>query len=126
MAVTPAGKPVVFINVANRDRALAFYIETLGLAVRSADAFGDFLDAGPILVRLTAMPDYRAGPHPIFGWHVADIATAVRSLREAGVEFRIYDGMGQDELGIWTAPDGKAKVAWFADPDGNLLSLSQA
>ncbi|MCR5875049.1 VOC family protein [Phenylobacterium sp. J426] len=121
-----SGVPVSFINVSERERALAFYTGTLGLAVRSSDAFGDFLAVDGGLIRLTALPDYKAGPHPVFGWNVADIEAAVRRLSAQGVAFSIYEGMGQDAAGIWTAPDGDAKVAWFADPDGNVLSLAQA
>ncbi|WP_198574498.1 VOC family protein [Caulobacter hibisci] len=121
-----SGTPVAFIHVGDRQRALAFYGETLGLTLHSSDGFGDFLAAEGALIRLTALPDFKAGAHPVFGWHVPDIAAAVRTLRERGVVFTIYEGFGQDELGIWTAPDGVAKVAWFADPDGNVLSLSQA
>ncbi|MNT95901.1 Glyoxalase-like domain protein [compost metagenome] len=62
----------------------------------------------------------------MFGWNVDDIQAAAAALRDKGVTFTIYDGMGQDALGVWTSPDGAAKVAWFADPDGNVLSLSQA
>jgi catechol 2,3-dioxygenase-like lactoylglutathione lyase family enzyme len=118
--------PVSFVNVADRERALAFYCETLGLSVKSSDPFGDFIDMGGGLMRLTALPDYTAGQHPVLGWDVDDIEAAVRALGERGIVFTIYEGFGQDELGIWTAPDDKAKVAWFADPDGNVLSLSQS
>lgn len=121
-----SGTPVAFIHVSDRQRGLAYYTETLGLRVRSSDPFGDFLEAGAALIRLTALPDYKAHPHPVFGWNVADIRATIGALRERGVTFAIYDGLGQDELGVWTAPDGVAKVAWFNDPDGNLLSLSQA
>ena len=119
------GTPVAFIHVSDRARGLAFYVDTLGLRVRSSDGFGDFLTVDGALIRLTALPDYKAGAHPVFGWHVADIHAAVAALRERGVTFTIYDGMGQDDQGVWTAPGGAAKVAWFADPDGNVLSLSQ-
>jgi hypothetical protein len=77
------------------------------------------------MLRLTVLPDFKAGPHPVLGWNVPDLATTAASLRARGIAFTVYPGMGQDELGIWTAPDGRAKVAWFADPDGNVLSLSQ-
>ena len=87
---------------------------------------GDFLDAGQALVRMTVMPDYRASPHPVLGWDVADISAAARALRSKGVDLTIYQGMGQDPNGVWTAPDGKTRVAWFVDPDGNVLSLSQS
>ena len=116
--------PVAFIYASDRDRALGFYCDTLGMGLKSSDPFGDFLDMGGALARMTTMPEYRATGHPALGWDVADIAAAVRALREKGVTFPIYDGMGQDADGIWTAPDG-TKVAWFADTEGNVLSLSQ-
>ena len=118
--------PVSFVNVGDRQRAMAFYCDTLGLSLRSSDDFGDFLDLGGALIRMTVLPDYKAGAHPVLGWNVDDITASVEALRDRGVVFTIYEGMGQDALGIWTAPDGQAKVAFFADPDGNMLSLSQA
>ena len=121
-----SGTPVAFVNVTNRERALGFYRDTLGLSLRSSDDFGDFLDMGRGLLRMTVMADHKAHAHPVVGWNVEDIRAAAEALRERGVTFAVYDGMGQDELGIWTAPDQKTKVAWFADPDGNVLSLSQA
>lgn len=126
MNLRQSATPVAFLYVGNRERALGFYQGTLGFELRGSDDFGDFIDLGPALVRMTVMPDYKASPHPALGWNVEDIAAAAEALRDRGVAFTIYDGMGQDALGIWTAPDGKAKVAWFADPDGNVLSLSQA
>ncbi len=126
MSFQQAGVPVTFVNVSDRERALGFYRDLLGMGLRSSDPFGDFLAFGEGLVRLTALPDYKAGPYPTLGWNVDDMVAAVTALRDRGVTFTIYEGMGQDALGIWTAPDGKAKVAWFADPDGNVLSLSQA
>lgn len=117
---------VAFLYVADRDRALGFYCDTLGLTLKSSDGFGDFIDAGTSLIRMTVMPDRKSGPHPALGWDVTDIAAAVRQLRDRGVTFTIYEGMGQDDLGIWTAPGGDARVAWFADPDGNVLSLSSS
>jgi catechol 2,3-dioxygenase-like lactoylglutathione lyase family enzyme len=120
-----SGTPVAFIHVGDRQRALDFYVGKLGLVVRSSDPFGDFLEVGAALIRLTALPDYKASAHPVFGWHVDDIEAGVKTLTGRGVVFTIYEGFGQDALGIWTAPGGAAKVAWFADPDGNVLSLSQ-
>ncbi|WP_423604217.1 VOC family protein [Sphingomonas sp. MS122] len=119
-------EPVSFLYATDRDRALGFYCGTLGLALRSSDPFGDFIAMDRAVIRLTVMPDYKAGQHPVFGWNVPDIRASVQALRKKGVAFTIYDGMGQDEDGIWTAPGGTAKVAWFADPDGNVLSLSEA
>lgn len=120
-----SGTPVAYVNVGDRARALAFYRDTLGLALLGSDGFGDFIDMGAGLLRVTAMPDHKAHPHPVFGWNVGDIEAAVTALGDAGVEFAIYEGFGQDELGIWTSPDGGMKLAFFTDPDGNVLTLSQ-
>ena len=118
--------PVAFIQVRDRERALAFYTGRLGLKILSSDDYGDFLEVDGALIRLTALPDFTPHPHPVFGWNVDDIGKAASDLRDQGVIFTLYEGMGQDELGVWSSPDGQAKVAWFADPDGNVLSLSQA
>lgn len=119
------GQAVAFVYVTDRERGLGFYRDTLGFGLRSADPFGDFLDMSGALLRMTAMPDFKPSEHPVLGLDVRDIAAAVDVLRARGVELLIYDGMGQDERGVWTSPDGKAKVAYFKDPDGNVLSLSQ-
>ena len=119
-------EPVSFLYAAERDRALGFYRDVLGLALSSSDPFGDFIAMDRAVIRLTVMPDFKAGQHPVLGWNVSDIRATVHTLRDKGVAFTIYDGMAQDEDGIWASPDGAAKVAWFADPDGNVLSLSEA
>ena len=126
MSTLRSGTPVAFLYVKDRERALAFYRRTLGLELRSSDSFGDFIDIGSGLLRMTVVPDYAVSPHPVFGWNVADIAATARSLRERGIVFTTYEGMGQDELGIWTSPDGRSRVAFFCDPDGNVLTLSQS
>ena len=119
------GTPVAFVLATDRARALAFYGETLGLALRSSDDFGDFIDMGGGLLRLTVIPGHGPSAHPVLGWTVEDIVASVAARAARGVVFTIYEGMGQDAMGIWTAPDGVAKVAFFNDPDGNVLSLSQ-
>lgn len=121
-----AGTPVTFLYVSERERALGFYRDTLGVALRSSDEFGDFLDLGGGLVRMTVMPDRAGDPHPALGWEVADIEATVDALAGRGIGFTIYDGMGQDPRGIWTSPDARSKLAFFADPDGNVLMLVQA
>ena len=118
--------PVAYIFSSDRERTLAFYRDVLDAPVRSSDAFGDFVQLGGALLRVTVMKDFKGGPHPLLGWNVDDLAAVAPKLRERGVEFIMYEGMGQDAHGIWTGPDGKTKLAWFADPDGNVLSLSQA
>lgn len=117
--------PVAFLYVADRARALAFYEGVLGLTLRSADAFGDYIQMNGALLRMTVMPDHVARPHPVLAWNVADIRASVEALREAGVHCSKFPGMEQDDLGVWTSPDGASKVAFFNDPDGNVLSISQ-
>lgn len=116
---------VSFVYVSDRSRSVAFYRDTLGLALRGSDAFGDSLELGGALLRLTAMPDRPAHPHPVFGLEVGDLDAAMRDLRARGVSFDVFEGMGQDENGAWSAPDGSARLAFFKDPDGNALILSQ-
>lgn len=120
-----SGKPIAYVYTVDRDRALGFYRDTLGLALLSSDDYGDELDLGASLLRLTVIKDHRPSEHPVLGWAVEDCRATVEALRGKGVSFNIYDGMGQDALGIWTSPDGKSKIAFFNDPDGNALMLNE-
>lgn len=120
-----SARVVAFVHVSDRARALAFYRDMLGLPLLSSDPFGDFLQLDDALLRMTVIPDYEAHPHPVLGWNVADVRATAAMLVASGVTLAIYDGIGQDEDGIWTAPDGQTKVAWFLDPDGNVLSLAE-
>ena len=81
-------------------------------------------DCAGTMLRVTLVDKVVAAPYTVLGWQVPDIATSVRSLAEAGVKLEKFEGMAQTEDGVWTAPSG-AKVAWFKDPDGNVLSVSQ-
>lgn len=120
-----SGTPVAFVYTTDRERALGFYRDTLGLALHSSDGYGDYLQLGECLLRLTVIAGHQPTPHPVLGWAVEDARATVEALRGKGVVFAIYDGMDQDALGIWTSPDGKAKLAFFNDPDGNALMLNQ-
>jgi predicted enzyme related to lactoylglutathione lyase len=82
------------------------------------------VDANGTMLRVTAVPEVAQAGYTVLGWRVRDIAASVRDLAASGVTFLRYDGMSQDQDGIWTAPSG-ARVAWFADPDGNTVSLTQ-
>lgn len=121
-----AQTPVTFIITRDRKIAEPFYRDTLGLPFVHDDGFAAVFDLGGVPLRITEVPGQTPAAHPVLGWQVADIVATVTALRDRGVVFAIYEGMGQDDLGIWTAPDGKAKVAFFNDPDGNALSLTQA
>jgi catechol 2,3-dioxygenase-like lactoylglutathione lyase family enzyme len=118
--------PVAFIPTTKPDAARAFYEKTLGLRFESADQFAIVFRAGPanLMLRVTIVPELAPLPFTVFGWQVDDIVASVTDLAAKGVEFTRYGFMDQDERGIWSAPGG-TKVAWFHDPDGNTLSLSQ-
>jgi catechol 2,3-dioxygenase-like lactoylglutathione lyase family enzyme len=118
-------KIVALVPITDGDKARSFYVDQLGLKFLSDDGFAIVLDANGNMVRLTKMKEVKPQPFTVLGWETADIAADIRQLQDKGVIFeRFPDHMKQDELGIWAAPDG-TKVAWFKDPDGNILSLSQ-
>ncbi len=119
-----SGKAVAFVYVSDRERGLGFYRDMLGLAVRDSDPYGDFLDLPGALLRITTIPGFEPHPHPVLGFDVDDIEAAVAALRDRGIVFDIFEGMGQDANGISTSPDG-GKLAFFKDADGNALMLSQ-
>lgn len=126
MSLPAMAKPVSFILTADRIRAKPFYAGVLGLKIIAEDDFAVTFDlGGGAAARLTDLPGHTAESHTVLGWNVPDIGAAAKDLRDKGVTFRVYEGFGQDADGVWSAPGGAAKVAWFSDPDGNVLSLTQ-
>lgn len=118
-------KLMAFAPTRDAGKARQFYEGVLGLRVLSQDGFALALDANGIMLRVTNVPaDFKPQQFTVLGWEVSDIAEAVSALREKGVRFEHYGMPGQDADGVWTAPGG-AKIAWFKDPDGNILSLTQ-
>jgi catechol 2,3-dioxygenase-like lactoylglutathione lyase family enzyme len=119
-----AGRPLfAFVPTTDMDRAAEFYGATLGLEVMERTPYAVVLDAGGTTVRVTLVQQLQPQPFTIIGWLVDDIDATARALLAAGVLALRYDGMEQDEAGVWTAPGG-ARVLWFNDPDGNTLSLT--
>jgi catechol 2,3-dioxygenase-like lactoylglutathione lyase family enzyme len=116
--------PVTFIATRDRAKAKEFYGDVLGLSLLSEDYFAAVFDLNGIALRIATVPDHVAAQQTVLGWDVANIEDMVTSLAAKGVTFATFPGLKQDELGIWQAP-GSAKVAWFHDPDGNGLSLTQ-
>jgi catechol 2,3-dioxygenase-like lactoylglutathione lyase family enzyme len=112
-----------FIPVRDLAAARAFYEGALGLRVTAGTPFALVLDAGGTMPRVTQVPELSARPFTVAGWSVPAIGAAARALAGRGVEFARYDGLAQDEPGIWATPGGD-RVAWFGDPDGNTLSLT--
>jgi catechol 2,3-dioxygenase-like lactoylglutathione lyase family enzyme len=119
-----SSKIVAFIPVTDTSRAKAFYVDLLGLALVDDTPFALVCDADGTAVRITPVGDLSPQPFTVFGWAVDDISAMSRALAAAGVELLRFDGLDHDALGVWTAPGGD-RVAWFHDPDGNVLSLSQ-
>lgn len=119
-----SSKVVAFVATAAPARARAFYANTLGLSLVSEDSFALVFDAGGTMLRVSIVQEVRPAGYTVLGWMVPDISVAVRDLAQRGVAFQRYDGLEQDAQGVWTAP-GRARVAWFHDPDGNTLSLTQ-
>ncbi len=118
-------RPVALLITRDRKLSEAFYGEVLGLRRLPGDDYAAVFDLAGVQLRLTEVPEHAASAHPVLGWQVPDIEATVTALAAKRVAMTIYAGMGQDALGIWTSPDGAAKVAFFADPDGNGLSLTQ-
>jgi catechol 2,3-dioxygenase-like lactoylglutathione lyase family enzyme len=118
-------KPVCFVLTADLPKARTFYTETLGLTEAGEDPFAVSYDLAGTTLRLTAIEGHQPGPHTVLGWQVEDIEAAVDALTAKGVTFAVYEGYGQDARGVWTHPGSGAKVAWFLDPEGNNLSLTQ-
>ena len=116
---------VAFVATSDAARARGFYEDVLGLPLISDDPFALIFDAHGTLLRVQNVDAVAPVPYTALGWSRRDIEADVRSLGAKGVAFERYEGMNQDAAGIWAAPDG-ARVAWFKDPDGNLLSLSES
>jgi catechol 2,3-dioxygenase-like lactoylglutathione lyase family enzyme len=119
-----SSKTVGFIQVADGARARAFYEGVLGLALKD-DGFALVAEFPGSVLRITTLPDWKAGEHPVFGFVVPDAHGAAADLAGRGVEMIRYTFLGeaQGADGVWTGPDG-TQVAWFKDPDGNLLSIT--
>jgi len=115
---------VTFLLTKNAEASLGFYRDKLGLNFLRDDGFAMVFDMNGVMLRMAKVKDFTPAQNTVLGWESSDIRADVERLSQKGVEFVIYPNMGQDELGIATFPGGN-KVAWFRDPDGNVLSLSQ-
>lgn len=125
MTTLANASPLGFILTSDRARAKVFYAEVMGFPLQIEDHYGAVFDMAGLTVRLTDIEGHQAGPHAVLGWTVPDLRASVRALAAKGITFTVYPGFGQDDEGVWTSPDGKTALAWFPDPDGNILSLAQ-
>jgi catechol 2,3-dioxygenase-like lactoylglutathione lyase family enzyme len=115
---------VAFVATTDLARARDFYVTGLGLEPIDENPYACVVDANGTMLRITLVNALAPAPYTVLGWSVPDVVAAVGHLVARGVVFDRFEGMGQDEHGIWDAPG--ARVAWFRDPDGNRLSVSQA
>jgi catechol 2,3-dioxygenase-like lactoylglutathione lyase family enzyme len=116
--------PIAFLPSTDLERSRQFFADRLGLAVEEVTPFACVLRAGTTTLRVTKVDQLRPQPFTVFGWQVPDIRAVLADLDDAGIRCVRYDGMDQDPDGVWTTPGGD-RIAWFLDPDGNTLSLTQ-
>ena len=115
---------VAFVPTKDSEKARSFYEGVLGLRFVSDDDFALVFNANGIMIRVVKTQQFTPVPYTILGWRVTGIEKILIALLEKGVHFERFGFFQQDDLGIWVAPNG-AKVAWFKDPDGNTLSISE-
>ena len=113
-----------FVPTTDPDRARHFYVDVLGMEFVGVDPFAVTVRYGATPIRLVKVEKFSPAPFTVLGWDVTDLRWHVRLLADAKLTFTRYEGLEQDEDAIWTAPGG-GRVAWFRDPDGNVLSLSE-
>jgi catechol 2,3-dioxygenase-like lactoylglutathione lyase family enzyme len=117
------GKLVGFLTTTDYEKARAFYEDKLGFEFVSLDQFALALRAGKNMIRITKAETFQPAQGTVLGWEVDDVKAVVLWLSSRGVLTEKYGFVPDQELGIWTVPSGD-QVAWFKDPDGNVLSLS--
>jgi catechol 2,3-dioxygenase-like lactoylglutathione lyase family enzyme len=125
-SILASSKLVAFAATTDPVKARAFYEDLLGLRlVEDAKPFALVFDANGTMLRVTTVAEHTPVPFTVLGWDVESIESTVEQLTAAGVVFQRYPGLNDsDPLGIWTSPSG-ARIAWFNDPDGNVLSVTQ-
>jgi catechol 2,3-dioxygenase-like lactoylglutathione lyase family enzyme len=115
---------MAFVATTKPNRAKAFYRDVLGLQLVGDEPFALVFDAHGTMLRVSKVDSFEPAPFTVLGWEVPEVREAVKKLVSRGVAFQRYPGMLQDDLGIWQSPGG-AQIAWFKDPDGNTLSLTE-
>jgi catechol 2,3-dioxygenase-like lactoylglutathione lyase family enzyme len=125
-SILGASDVIAFAPTTNPARSRAFYEGVLGLRlVADEKPFALVFDLNGTMLRVTTVPELKPQQFTILGWRVADIESTADRLKAAGVEFQRYKGLNDaDSRGIWTSPGG-GRIAWFKDPDGNVLSLTE-
>jgi len=115
---------VAFVATMKPDEARKFYCDVLGMKLEEDGPFAVVVSGANATIRIQKVRELKPAPYTALGWKVQDVRATAKDLTTRGVKFERFDGMPQDALGIWDSPSG-AKVCWFKDPDGNVLSLTQ-
>lgn len=117
---------IAFVPTQKPDIAKTFYQKTLGLRLVSEDDFALVFDGQGTMIRVANVTGtaFKPAPFTILGWHVDDLDKCVVALTASGIAFERYDSLEQDAHGVWESPSG-ARIAWFKDPDGNTLSITE-
>ena len=124
MSILVNKKLKAFVPTVKPDEAKSFYRDILGLKLLSEDKFALEFEANGTLLRVITVQDLTPQPFTVLGWNVDDIVAVIKQLNDKNIFCESYDFLEQDYFGIWTSPNG-SKVAWFKDPDGNVLSLTE-
>ena len=124
MAVLNSSKIIGFVATSRPEEARRFYSQTLGLPLIDDGPYALVFDANGTTIRVQKVSQVAPAAYTSLGWAVEDIDQAIAHLTDRGVTFERYPGLTQTDSGVWRTPDGSA-VAWFKDPDGNILSLTQ-
>jgi catechol 2,3-dioxygenase-like lactoylglutathione lyase family enzyme len=123
-AVLNSAELVAFVATSDPSAAQAFYGEVLGFPLVTRSEFASVFDCKGTTLRVTVVDAVVPAPYTVLGWSVDDISDTVQTMKERGITFLRFEGMEQDALAIWHSPSG-AQVAWFKDPEGNILSITQ-
>ena len=126
MGILENAKPAIVICTRDRARSTAFYRDTLGLTLAHEDNLAAVFSTGGITLRVSTVPDFTSHNHTIVGFQVPDVRATVKALTDRGVTFNRYPQFHQDDLGILAIPASSIQVAWLTDPDGNVLSITNA
>jgi catechol 2,3-dioxygenase-like lactoylglutathione lyase family enzyme len=124
MRMLHSSKLMAFLRTVDSQKARHFYENVLGLEFVADEPFALVLNANGVMVRISKVEALAPASNTVLGWEVVDIVSMIHSLGAKGVAFERFSSMQQDAIGVWVSPSG-AKVAWFNDPDGNVLSLTQ-
>ncbi len=114
-----------FLATSDAEAAKRFYGEVLGLHLAEEDDYALVYQLNGTELRLSKVPSFEPFAWTVLDWQVEDLSDFIEKLKEHKIAPLVYEGMGQDESGVWTTPDGACQILWFKDPDGNVLSFSK-